>query len=120
MAPAPYNLRGVRILACPPEGQKLQSEGDALELITDAGQQGAGLVVIPVERLAEDFFQLRTGIAGALLQKFATSRLRVAIIGDISWHLAQSRALRDFVMEANRGTDVWFLANLEELSDRLG
>ena len=41
------------------------------------------------------------------------------ILGDISQHVAQSRALSDFVYEANRGNQVWFVMNLQELHERL-
>ncbi|MEW5051419.1 DUF4180 domain-containing protein, partial [Serratia marcescens] len=33
---------------------------------------------------------------------------------------AQSNALQDFVREANRGEQVWFLSSLAELEQRLG
>jgi hypothetical protein len=79
----------------------------------------AELVLVPVERLTEDFFQLKTGLAGQIMQKFVSYRLRLVILGDISEYVAQSRALRDFVYETNRHDQVWFLPNLQELSERL-
>ena len=59
----------LRMLECAPEGEKLKSERDAIELIGEAGRQGASLVLIPAERLDDDFFRLRTGIAGAIVQR---------------------------------------------------
>jgi hypothetical protein len=109
----------VQVLACPPDGKKIQSDRDAVELIGEAYQQGAGLILIPVERFEDDFFRLETRIAGEILQKFVTYRLRVAIAGDISRHLAKSSALRDFVYESNRGDHIWFVASLEELNQRM-
>jgi hypothetical protein len=79
----------------------------------------ASLLVIPVECLDEDFFRLSTRIAGEIIQRFVTYRVRVAIVGDISRHVAESTALRDFVLEANRGDQVWFVTSLEELGQRL-
>jgi len=119
MAPISYSLHGVQVLECAPDGEKLKSERDAIDLIGEAGRHGAILVVIPVERLDDDFFRLRTGIAGAIVQKFVTYRLRLAIVGDISWHVSESAALRDFVRETNRGAQVWFVASREELGQRL-
>lgn len=112
-------IHGVQVLVCAPDGKKLQSERDALDLIGEALQQGTGLVLVPVERLEEDFFQLKTRLAGQIIQKFVTYRLRLVILGDISRHVAQSLALRDFVYEANRGNHVWFLTSLQELNERL-
>ena len=112
-------IYGVQVLACAPDGEKLKSERDALELIGDAMSSGAELILVPVERLEEDFFQLKTGLAGQITQKFVTYRRRLVILGDISQHVAQSRAFRDFVYETNRGNQVWFMTNLQELGDRL-
>ncbi len=112
-------LHGVRILECAADGKKLESDRDAVELIGEAGQLDAELVAIPVERLADDFFRLRTGVAGAIIQKFVTYWKKLAVIGDISAHVAQSTAFRDFVYEANRGDQVWFVENAEELEQKL-
>lgn len=104
---------------CARDGKKLRSDRDAVELIGEALAQGAGLIVIPVERLDEEFFRLRTGVAGQILQKFVTYGRRVAIAGDISRHVAESSALRDFVVESNRGDHIWFVENVEEIERRL-
>jgi Domain of unknown function (DUF4180) len=81
--------------------------------------QQARLVVIPALRLTPDFFQLRTGVAGAILQKFVNYRLRVVIIGDFSALASNSSALHAFIQESNRGDATWFLANVGELEERL-
>ena len=108
-----------RILEYPVEGPPLGSVASCLEMIGAAHSQSAELVAIPVERLGEEFFQLRNGLAGEILQKFVTYRLRVAIVGDITSLSASSKALHDFVVECNRGSAVWFVRDLEELKRRL-
>src|SRR5262249_38596918 len=110
-----YNLHGTMILECPPDGKKLRSDRDAVELIGEAFQRGARLILIPVERLDEDFFRLRTRIAGEMVQKFVNYRMRLVIAGDIAQYVAESDAFRDFVYEANRGSQIWFVTNVEEL-----
>jgi hypothetical protein len=112
-------MQGMQILVCAPDGEKLKSEREAVDLIGEALQQGASVILVPVERLEDDFFQLKTGLAGHIVQKFVTYRRRLVILGDISGHVAQSRAFRDFVSEANRGMQVWFLPDLQELNERL-
>ena len=77
------------------------------------------MVAIPIERLGAEFFNLRNGVAGEVLQKFVTYRLRVAIVGDIAPFSDASKALHDFVVECNRGSTVWFVHDLEELKERL-
>jgi hypothetical protein len=114
-----YELHGVRVLECVPDGAKLQTYQDAVDLIGKTFENRATLIVIPVECLDDEFFQLKTRIAGELIQKFVQYRRRLAIVGDISGFLAESSALRAFVNESNRGKEVWFLATLEDLNNRL-
>ena len=101
------------------EGPPLRNDQDAVGLIEAALSNGATLIALPVERLGDDFFRLSTRIAGEVIQKFLIYRRRVAIVGDISGYLAQSASLRAFVLEANRGRDIWFVNSLDELDQRL-
>ena len=112
-------IHDVSVLVCESDGEKLKSERDALDLIGEAMQQGAELVVVPVERLEGDFFQLKTRLAGQIVQKFVMYRRRLVILGDITGYEAQSHAFKDFVYEANRGNHMWFLTTLQELDERL-
>ncbi len=114
-----YVLHGVRVLECVADGAKLQTYNDAVDLIGKTFENRATLIVIPVECLDDEFFQLKTRIAGELIQKFVQYRRHLVIVGDISGFLAESSALRAFVAESNRGKEVWFLASIEELNDRL-
>ena len=66
-----------------------------------------------------DFFDLRTGLAGAVLQKLVNYHLRVAIVGDVTREVAASKAFADFVTESNRGGHVWFVRDEAELEARL-
>lgn len=53
------------------------------------------------------------------MQKFTSYRIRLAVVGDISAHVAARAALRDLVLESNRGRRTWFVADLDELDTRL-
>jgi hypothetical protein len=114
-----YELYGVRIMECEAEGRPLCSDRDAIDLMGEAWPHRVNLVVIPATRLGEDFFRLKTRIAGEIIQKFLTYGFRVAIVGDISRYVDESDALRDFVFESNQGIHTWFVANPEELDARL-
>ncbi|MFG1944311.1 DUF4180 domain-containing protein [Nonomuraea sp. NPDC048826] len=107
------------VMMCEADGPTVRTERDALDLIGDAWYQRAHLVAIPVERLHEDFWRLSTRVAGEVIQKFANYRIKVAVIGDISQHISSSTALRDWIREANRGDELWFLPDLQALRDRL-
>lgn len=114
-----YELKGVRTMECASQGNPVRGAQDAVDLIGEARSHRADLVVIPAQRLGDDFFRLRTGIAGEVIQKFVTYGVRLAILGDISRALNDSSALRDFVREANEGTHCWFVSNTEELEKLL-
>jgi hypothetical protein len=114
-----HESQGGRILEYAAQGPLLGIVSSSLEMISTAYSQRAELVALPVERLGDEFFQLRNGIAGEVLQKFATYHLRIAIVGDVTPLGAASKAVHDFVVECNRGSVVWFVRNLEELNDRL-
>ncbi|MDT0489110.1 DUF4180 domain-containing protein [Streptomyces sp. NPDC012600] len=110
---------GVPVLTCGPEGPSIASEQDALDHLIGPAFQGAEVVAVPAGRLDDRFFDLSTGLAGAILQKFSAYRLRLVVVGDIAHHLSASAALPDLVREANRGRDVWFVADLDALAARL-
>ena len=113
------DIEGVQVLVCAPEGAPLSGENDATDLVGSALYLGAECVAIPVERLDDAFFDLRTGFAGAVAQKFVNYRLRLAIVGNVATYVSKSDALRDFVTETNRGKQLWFLPTLDDLNARL-
>lgn len=109
---------GITMLLCADDGPVLATEQDAVDLIASTFHQGVELIVLPVTRLDERFFDLRSGVAGQLVQKFTQYRRRLAVVGDISAHVAASNALRDYVREANRGTAIWFVPDMAALDAR--
>jgi hypothetical protein len=112
-------LKGVRIFAVPEQGPQLRSDRDAVDLISAASEHRAALILIPVQRLGDDFFDLRTHIAGQIAQKFAMYGARVAIVGDLPQRIGESKSLAAFVAESNRGHHLWFVETLEQLRERL-
>jgi hypothetical protein len=118
--PTTERIGELQVLRLEAEGPLLASGADASALIGTTWGQEIDVVVVPVARLAPDFFRLSTGLAGDLLQKFVNHRLRLVVLGDVSAFVAQSEAFRDFVREANRGGQVSFVADDAELRSRLG
>jgi hypothetical protein len=114
------DLGGVRVLQCSTEGPPPRNAKDATEIVSEAWSHRAKLVVMSADWLGDDFFRLSTRVAGDVVQKLQDYRLRVAIVGDISRRTAESKPLRDWVGECNRGRQVWFVDTLEELAERLG
>ena len=110
---------GIRVLHLAVEGTPISTDADAADLVGDAWAHHAELVAVPVERLDPAFFDLSTGVAGEITQKLVNYRLRLAIVGDIAEHVEASPALRDYVWESNRGTQVWFVADDAALEAKL-
>ncbi|GAA2735278.1 DUF4180 domain-containing protein [Actinocorallia aurantiaca] len=113
------DFSGTPVLVYAPDGPPLRNENDALDVIGESGYRGATWVAVPVERFTDEFFRLRTRVAGDIVQKFANYGMGLAVIGDISRHLDASSALRDFVRESNRGARLWFLPDADALRSRL-
>ncbi|MCY9664602.1 DUF4180 domain-containing protein [Paenibacillus alginolyticus] len=74
-------------------------------------------IIINRSALIEDFFDLKTRLAGEILQKFINYHVKVAIVGDFSEFSSES--LKDFIFECNKGKDIFFLSNEEEAIDKL-
>jgi hypothetical protein len=110
--------RGVPVLVCDPDGPPIAGAQDALDVIGAAFSR-ADVVAVPADRFDERFFQLRTGLAGEIMQKFVNYRMRLAVVGDISAYVESSAALRDLVTESNRGRQIWFVRDLDDLDTHL-
>ncbi|NOV02678.1 DUF4180 domain-containing protein [Paenibacillus planticolens] len=64
-------------------------------------------IVINKSNITEDFFELKTRLAGEILQKFTNYQVKVAIVGDFDVY--DSKSLRDFIYECNQGKSIFFL-----------
>ena len=95
----------------------ISNASDALDMIATAGYNGAAGVVIPMELLTPHFFDLKTRIAGDILQKCVNYGMRVAIAGDFSGFT--SKSLADFIRESNKGRHVFFKATTDEAAKTL-
>ena len=113
------DLNGIQVYEVSAHGSELRTSQDAVDLMSAASERRAALIAIPVERLGDDFFELRTRLAGEITQKFVMYGARVAIVGDISQKIAASDSLAAFVRESNRGHDLWFVEDLQTLANRL-
>lgn len=69
------------------------------------------------EAIKDSFFILSTGMAGEVLQKFITYKIKFAIIGDFSGYT--SKPLKDFMYECNKGKDIFFVSTEEQAIEKL-
>ena len=82
---------------------------DTLQLIVDVYYQGFDQIVVHEKNVAPEFFDLKTRLAGEILQKFINYQMRLIIVGDFSKYPSQS--LKDFIYESNKGKHINFLAD---------
>ncbi|MHA7578883.1 DUF4180 domain-containing protein [Paenibacillus vandeheii] len=86
---------------------------DALDLMASVNYtDDAHKILINKSNLNEDFFELKTKLAGDILQKYVNYQVKLAIVGEFDGY--NSKSLRDFIYECNHGKHVFFLNNKEE------
>lgn len=90
---------------------------DGLDFLGNLYYQGFDSIVIHEKNITEDFFELKNGIAGEILQKFSTYRVRLAIVGDFSKY--KSKSLSEFIYESNKGRQINFVISTPEAIKKL-
>jgi Domain of unknown function (DUF4180) len=85
---------------------------DGLDLLGDLFFQGFDKIILREKNITSDFFDLKTGIAGEILQKFSNYHVSLAIIGDFSKY--QSKSIKDFSYESNKLGHINFVATITE------
>jgi PadR family transcriptional regulator, regulatory protein AphA len=86
-----------------PEAPPIASEREALDWVASCGESGTHRLLLHASNLSPDFYNLKTGLAGAVLLKFVIYSLRVAAV--LAPELVQQGKFHDFVIETNRGRD---------------
>lgn len=69
-------------------------------------------VIVSKDQISEEFFDLSSGIAGEILQKFIMYNMKIAIVGDFQMY--SSKALKDFIYECNKQGRINFVQDKEE------
>lgn len=96
---------------------EINNEQDALDIMMTAAYQGADALIVQEKHLIPAFFDLKTRIAGDILQKVSTYSFRLAIVGDFSKFT--SKSLNDFMLESNNVGRILFLPSIQEAKEKL-
>ena len=99
------------------DGMVINCAEDGVDLIGNVYYRGFDKVILYQKNVTPGFFDLKTGMAGEILQKFSNYRVRLAIVGDFSGY--DSKSLQDFIHESNQGRLVNFLPTKQEAVQRL-
>lgn len=100
-------MKGQTVLEVLSSGAKLESEQDMLDLIAASHEHQSALVLMSSESLSERFFDLKTGLAGMVLQKCINYHLKLAVV--LPEHTDLPERFREMALEARKGKDFRFL-----------
>ena len=112
-----HEVNNIRIAEIIADEVVLKTAEDGLDLLGNVYYQGYDKLILHQKNITPDFFDLKTGMAGEVLQKFAQYRMPLAIVGDFS--NVSSTSLKDFIYESNQGKHVNFLGTTAEAVVRL-
>ncbi|SFM99822.1 protein of unknown function [Chryseobacterium oleae] len=113
-----HDINSIKIAEVVSDEVIIKSAQDGLDLLGDIYYQGFDKVIVYEENLTPEFFDLKTKIAGDILQKFSNYRVSLAIVGNFEKYPGKS--IRDFIFESNKTRHINFTETLEEALERLG
>lgn len=90
----------------------IRTEQDAIDLISACFEYNTNLSLIQAQSLTDDFFQLRTGLAGSVLQKFVNYNVKVAVV--LTDQQKIKGKFKEFITEANKGNSFRVFSSKEE------
>ena len=91
----------------------LKTTEDGLDLLGNLYYQGFDKMIIHKKNITPEFFDLKNGIAGEILQKFAQYSMPLAIVGDFSEFT--SKSINDFIYESNKSKHINFVASVSDV-----
>ena len=112
-----HQLNDITIPEVISENIVIENSQDAVDLLGNLYYQGFDNIIINQKNITPDFFDLKTGIAGEILQKFSNYRVRLAIIGDFSGY--SSKSIKDFIFESNKLGQINFVESESAALNRL-
>ncbi|GEN69869.1 MULTISPECIES: DUF4180 domain-containing protein [Chryseobacterium] len=112
-----HTINNIKIAEVISDDMLIQSAQDGLDLMGNIYYQGFDKIVLYEKNITPEFFDLKTKIAGEILQKFSNYRIGLAIVGDFSQY--QSQSMKDFIFESNKTKHINFVVMLEEALENL-
>lgn len=97
--------------------EPVRSEQDALDLVALCREHYANRLMLHGEVFGDEFFDLKTGLAGAVLQKFINYYIKAALV--VPPEKANRGRFREMVLEANRGSHFRVFSDREDAQNWL-
>ena len=108
-----HNIEDTKVAEIITDKVILRSTEDRLDLLGNLYYQGFDKIIIHEKNITPEFFDLRTKIAGEILQKFAQYQMPLIIVGDFSKY--KSKSLNDFNFESNKSQQINFIKDLSNI-----
>lgn len=100
-------VNNVKIAEVVSDALIIQSSEDGLDLLGNLYYQDFDKIILHAKNITPDFFNLKNGMAGEILQKFSKYRVRLAIVGDFTQYTKKST--QDFIFESNKKGQINFV-----------
>ncbi|RED59398.1 DUF4180 domain-containing protein [Cohnella lupini] len=97
--------------------EPLSTENDALDLVALCWEHETTALMIHYTALSEDFFKLKTKLAGDMIQKFTNYGIKVAAI--IPQETSQKGRFKEMATETNKGNHFRLYVSKEEAEEWL-
>ncbi|YAP80636.1 DUF4180 domain-containing protein [Xenorhabdus stockiae] len=94
--------------------EPFRSQQDVINIILSHEYRNIADFIINETCFHPDFFRLKTGIAGEILQTFVNYRVKVAILGDVTKYTNTSTSLRAFVVESHQNNQLFFVSEIND------
>jgi hypothetical protein len=107
-----HHINDIKIAKVVSDTFVIKTSGDGLDLLGNLYYQDFNKIIIHEKNITPDFFDLRNGMAGEILQKFSNYRVRLAIVGDFTQY--SSKSIKDFMYESNKKRQINFLNSTKE------
>lgn len=112
-----HSIGNLKIAEIFSDGILINDANDGFELLVNMYYQDFDKILIRENNITPDFFDLKTRIAGEMLQKFSNYRMGLTIVGNFEKY--DGKSLRDFIFESNKGRLVNFAPTVTEALERL-
>ncbi|KAA3437797.1 DUF4180 domain-containing protein [Rufibacter hautae] len=112
-----HDVKNIKIAEVITDEVVLKTTEDGLDLLGNLAYQEFDKIIIHEKNITPAFFDLKSRIAGEILQKFTQYQMPLAIVGDFSKF--KGKSLKDFILESNKGKQVNFVSSTAEALNSL-
>lgn len=98
-----------KYVRCASESDVISEEQDILDLLAHCSEIQSSQVMLDEKHLHPDFFDLKTGLAGAIFHKLSTYHVKAAIVADLDG--IKSERFHELIYECNKGNQINFFSD---------